>query len=109
MRLDDATILDVLNAARLAVGFTEDMDKPTFLADEKTQSAVSHQLLILGEAVKRLSPRFRSEHPQIPWKKISGMRDILIHEYDSVDLDQVWRTVTRDLLPLIKEIERVVE
>ena len=53
------------------------LDLPAFLADAKTQSAVLHQLLILGEAVKRLSAPFREAHPEIPWKEIAGSRDIL--------------------------------
>jgi uncharacterized protein with HEPN domain len=68
MHADDATVLDILNAARRAVCFAEGIDKSQFLDDEKTQSAVIHQLLILGEAVKRLSAEFRTAHPQLPWK-----------------------------------------
>jgi uncharacterized protein with HEPN domain len=55
----------------------------------KTQSAVLHQLLVIGEAVKRLSQDFRRDHPEIPFALIAGMRDKLIHEYDDVDLEEV--------------------
>ena len=72
-----------------------------FLDDVKTQSAVLHQLLVVGEAVKRLSPTFRGRYPSIPWALIAGMRDSLIHEYDTVDLDEVWSTAKRDVPRLL--------
>ena len=66
MRRDDAHLLDILKAARLAIEFKGAADKSEFLTDVKTESAVLHQLLIIGEAVKRMSPEFRSAHPQVP-------------------------------------------
>jgi uncharacterized protein with HEPN domain len=92
----------MLKAARLAVEFREGMDKRAFLNDPKTQSAILHQLLILGEAAKRLSQEFRTQHQKIPWKQIAGMRDKLIHEYDKVDLEEVWKTTKSDMPRLIK-------
>lgn len=94
---DLTTLLDIDAAAKLAGEFVVDFDYPAFQSDRKTQSAVLHQLTILGEAVKRLSPEFRVAHPAVPWRLIAGMRDQLIHGYDSVDLEQVWQTVQRDL------------
>src|SRR5215813_4421744 len=105
MPQDDAPLLDILRAARLAVAFKSDLDKPTFLNDLKTQSAVLHQLLVLGEAVKRLSEGFRTSHPAIPWRMIAGMRDKLIHAYDAVDLDEVWKTISMDIPHLITLLE----
>lgn len=80
MSRDEATLLDLERAARLIIEFTHGMDAEEFLDDIKTQSAVLHQLLVLGEAVKRLSPAFRAWYPSIPWALIAGMRDNLIHE-----------------------------
>jgi len=94
---DEGNLLDILKAARLAIEFKGQTDKAEFLADLKTQSAVLHQLLIIGEAVKRLSPEFRGAHPEVPWKLIAGTRDKLIHFYEGVDLDEVWKMVTADL------------
>ena len=101
MPSDDATLLDIWNAGRGAIEFKGDSDKAAFMADRKTQSAVLHQLLIIGEAVKRLSPGFREKHPEIPWKQIAGTRDKIIHEYNNVDLDEVWRTLTADVPRLL--------
>jgi uncharacterized protein with HEPN domain len=97
MSRDEAALLDIARSVRLIIEFTQAMDESDFLGDVKTQSAVLHQLLVLGEAVKRLSPEFRERHPDIPWVLIAGMRDNLIHEYDSVDLEEVWSTAERDV------------
>ena len=102
---DDATLLDILRAARLALEFRGRLEKAAFLTDLKTQAAVLHELLVLGEAAKRLSAAFREEHPDVPWKAIAGMRDRLLHGYDDVDLDLVWKTVDEDLPGLVKRLE----
>jgi uncharacterized protein with HEPN domain len=102
---DDAHVLDILKAARLAIEFKGSADKAAFLADAKTQSAVLHQLLVIGEAVKRLSPEFRAAHSEVPWRLIAGARDKLIHFYAGVDLEEVWKMVTSDLPELIRLIE----
>ncbi len=105
MSRDDAHILDILKAARLAIEFKGPADKAEFLEDAKTQSAVLHQLLVMGEAVKRISPEFRAAHPEVPWKLIAGTRDKLIHFYEGVDLHEVWKMAISDLPELIRHIE----
>lgn len=107
MSPDEIVILDIIRAARLAMEFKQGLDKATFLEDMKTQSAVLHQLMVMGEAVKRLSMTYRDEHAHIPWKLMAGMRDVLIHGYDIVELNEVWKTVNGDVpqvLPLLEEL-----
>ena len=105
---DSATLLDILSAARSIVDFRGSSDEAAFLADLKTQSAVLHQLLIMGEAAKRLSEEFRSSHPEIPWKAIAGMRDKLIHAYQNVELKETWRVVSVEIPRLIDLITPLV-
>ena len=105
---DEATVLDIVRAARLARAFVRGIDREAFFADLKTQSAVLHQLLIIGEAVRRLSAGFRNRQDAVPWRAIAGMRDKLIHAYDEVDLEEVWQTVQRDVPRLIEQLEPLV-
>ncbi len=119
MNRDRATLLDIERAARLSVGhrrsrtqaarlalqFVEGVDESSFLEDDKTQSAVLHQLLVIGEATKQVSPEFREENAPVPWRLMAGMRDKLIHEYDNVDLHEVWRAATRDVPELLSQME----
>lgn len=104
MSRDDAVLLDILKAARLAISSRDGQTREAFLQDPKTQSAILHQLLVLGEAVKRLSAGFREAHAAVPWDEIAGMRDKLIHAYDAVDLEEVWRTAERDLPALVERV-----
>ena len=67
MSRDNTYLLDTARAARLIIEFSQGLDRATFLADVRTQSAILHQLMILGGAVKRLSSEFCTLHPQIPW------------------------------------------
>ncbi len=108
MQRDRAVLLDIAAAARLVVSFVRGVDKAGFLGDVKTQSAVLYQLIVIGEAVKRLSAEFRVQHDGIPWSLVSGMRDHLIHGYDIVDWDEVWKTATDDVPGLLREIDRLV-
>jgi uncharacterized protein with HEPN domain len=107
MKRDDAAVLDVLRAARLARSFVSEMTRESFEADVKTQSAVLHQLLVIGEAAKRVAEEFRAQHAHIPWRAMAGMRDRVIHAYDDVDLDEVWKTLTADLPTLIPLLEAI--
>jgi len=108
MSRDEATILDILNAARRAVRFCQDLDRASFQPDSKVYFAVLHQFTIIGEAAKRLSEAFRSTYPQFPWKDMAGMRDVLVHRYDDVSPEEVWRAVEEDLPRLIRGLEAMI-
>lgn len=108
MSRSEAALLDMLAAARLIVDFRGSLTREQFERDSKTRSAVLHQLLVLGEAAKRVSADTRSAYPQVPWQFAAGMRDRLIHGYDDVDFDEVWRTITGDVPNLISELEAII-
>jgi uncharacterized protein with HEPN domain len=74
----------------------------TFMSTSHWQDAVIRQLEIIGEASKRLSPELRSRYPRIPWKRIAGLRDVLIHDYLGVDISMVWQ-ITQTYLPDLKQ------
>jgi uncharacterized protein with HEPN domain len=75
------------------------------MANEEKQSAVLHQLMILGEAAKRLSLEVRGAHPNIAWTEIAGMRNRLIHGYDAVDLSLVWDVIKKRVPSLLAYLQ----
>jgi len=78
--------------------------KDFFMADKLLQDAVIRNFEVIGEASKRLPPEFRDQHPEIPWRRITAFRDVLIHAYDRVDLKEVWSIVEQELPPLKQAI-----
>lgn len=78
--------------------FEIDFNRDAFDNDLQLQDAIIRRLEIIGEATKRLEEDFKNQYPHIPWRKMAGMRDVLIHDYDEVDLDLVWEVVTKDIL-----------
>lgn len=106
---DDIVLKDIINAAKHIAAFMDGFTKDAFLDDWKTRSAVLYQLTVIGEAVKRLSAEFRAAHAQIPWALMAGMRDHLIHGYDLVDWDEVWKTATKDIPDLLEKIEKLTD
>lgn len=104
---DEDTLLDIIIAARRIIQFQQGQSKAEFMRDAKTQSAVQHQLMIMGEAVKRLSDEFRTQHSELPWSPVAGMRDRLIHAYEKVSLDIVWDTVVVAIPSFLSQLESI--
>lgn len=109
MNRDKGSLLDIVRAAEAVLLFISGLRREQFFEDIKTQSAVLYQLIVIGEAVKRLSMEFRRQHPEIPWGLIAGMRDHLVHGYDMVDWEEVWRTATKDIPELLGQLKPLVQ
>lgn len=105
MSRDRASLLDIVNAAKRVLKFTKGLDKSALATNEEKQSAILYQIIVIGEATKRLSVEFRSQHPKVPWKDIAGMRDILAHQYDRVNLNTLWDAVQNDIPELLTILE----
>ena len=105
---DEGTVLQIFLAAQTVRGFARGFTYETFHADELTNNAIILQILIIGEATKRLSQPFREAHPGVPWAQMAGMRDRLVHGYDRWDLEAVWDVVTIDVPRLLNDLEPMV-
>ncbi len=104
---DAGILLDLIQAATKIITFTTGKDRLAFTADSQLVSAVSFEVAILGEAVKRLSPGLQASHSEIPWRKIAGMRDRLIHGYNDIDVDELWNTAIRDVPLLLVKLRGI--
>ena len=85
-----------------------DVGYDEFMNESHWQDAVIRQLEIIGEAVKRISPELLAHRPDIPWRRIAGMRDVLIHDYMGVDLEAVWQVTQQDLAQLRQAVEELL-
>ncbi|ACK65897.1 protein of unknown function DUF86 [Rippkaea orientalis PCC 8801] len=94
---DLAVLLDIYHAITLIFQYSHNVSYQELEANQEKQDAILRRITIIGEATKRLSPEFRQEHPSIPWKEIAGMRDIISHKYDEVDLAEVWTVIQINL------------
>lgn len=101
MSRDQQSIQDMWNAAQEILSFTTGMNYEILKADRRTQAAVLYEIVVIGEAANRVSPEFKTEHSDIPWKDVIGMRNILAHQYDKVDSEIVWDVVHQDIPELI--------
>jgi uncharacterized protein with HEPN domain len=79
-----------------------------FRKDLRTQDAIIRNLQVMGEAAKKVSVRTREDHPGVPWKDITGMRDRVVHDYFGVSLDIVWDVVKNHLPPLRESLYKIV-
>ncbi len=91
---------DILTSFEETQEFTRGLDFDSFARDRKTINAVVRSLEVMGEAAKKIPIEVQENYPEIPWKRMTGMRDKLIHEYSGVDLEIVWGVVNTELPPL---------
>jgi uncharacterized protein with HEPN domain len=105
---DAGSLVDMLKAARKVVEYATGLDESSFLANSRDQDAILRQLTIVGEAAKRVSNEFRTSHPEVPWRRVAGFRDVVVHDYFKVDIEEVWRIVQGDVPALIAVIEPLV-
>jgi len=102
-------VQDVVEAMGDALRFVEGLEYKDFVKDKKTAYAVTRAVEIIGEAVKKIPNSVRKRYRRIPWKRMAGMRDKLIHEYFGVDLRRVWNTVQKDIPELKPMFEKILK
>ena len=107
MKDDKVFLLHIRDAIQNILSYTTN-GQQAFLSDSKTQDAVIRNLEIIGEASKKISETFKSNNPSIPWKPMSGMRDKLIHDYFSVNLEIIWNVVEQELPRLSEKLAAIL-
>jgi uncharacterized protein with HEPN domain len=100
---------DILESIEKIEEYTANIDEDDFYENSVIQDAVLRRLEIIGEAVKNIPDDFREKHPDIPWKQIAGMRDVLIHAYFGVNLRRVWKVIEEDIQDLKLKILKILE
>lgn len=99
---------DILDAIQRIRGY-RGLSEENFFKDFLLQDGIIRQISVIGEASSRLSLKLRQEHSEIPWKKIIGMRNIVVHDYSQIKLQRVWETVEEDLPELSKSVQAMIE
>ena len=102
---DAAYLWDMRDAARTARDLVAGMNLQAFLEDRRTQLAVERALELVGEAARRVSAGLREAHPELPWRSIVGLRNVLVHDYGEIEPARVYAVVVRDIPPLLAALE----
>lgn len=82
--------------------------KKVFLSDQMIQDAVMHNLEIIGETIKLIPTEYREQHPELPWRSMAALRDILIYKYNSIELPEIWQVMEIELPPVKAAIKNLI-
>ncbi len=105
---DRQSLEDMLVAARKIIGYAKDTTRENLPSVPMRLDAVLYEIVVLGEAARRLSPELRAARPEVPWREMIGMRSIITHGYDQIDDDELWQVIHRDLPDLIQRLEYIL-
>jgi uncharacterized protein with HEPN domain len=105
---DEVYLRHILDAIQKIERYV-DVGHDQFVTESMRHDAVIRQVEIIGEAAKRLSSQVLGRSPEIPWRQVAGMRDVLIHNYMGVDLERIWNVLQHDLPPLRKAVQELLK
>lgn len=99
----------ILDSINLLERYLKGVSEEQFYSSEEKQDLTVRRIEVIGEAAKNIPIEFRQQYSDIPWKRMAGMRDVLIHDYDDVDYTVVWKTVTQFIPPLKIQLEEMLD
>jgi uncharacterized protein with HEPN domain len=105
---DRPSLEDMVRAARKALEYSQGATRESLAAIPMRLDAVLYEIVVLGEAARRLSAEIRAANPEVPWREIIGLRSVITHGYDQIDDDELWRVIERDLPDLISRLEGIL-
>lgn len=101
-------ITDILTAIEEILELTKGMDAAQFAQDNRTVKAVLYNFAVIGEAARHVPPEVRADWPMLPWREMSDMRNVVIHEYFGVDPEILWETIREELSPLLPQLREML-
>jgi uncharacterized protein with HEPN domain len=105
---DLAFLWDMCTAANDIIAFVKGVKYAGFIQNRMIRYAVERQLLVIGEAANHVSAKFREAHPEIPWQKMIGLRNVLAHEYGEIKVDRIWAAATVSVPELLKMLVSLI-
>lgn len=100
-------LLDIITAIQQILSYVENIKKEDFQQDDEKQAAILYRIIIVGEATQRLSNEFRQNYPVIPWREMAGLRDVVIHDYDELDIDILWNVIQVNLPDILPQLQLI--
>lgn len=106
---DPVHLWDMLNAAQGVVSSLAGQTLAAYRKNEDLRLATERRIEIIGEAARRVSAEFKAAHPEVPWRLIVDQRNVLIHAYDEIDEERIWKLVKQEIPRLIEQLEELIE
>ena len=106
-QLNQASLKDIIDSAALIQEYVKGLTFPEFEKDTMRFLAVSRLFEIVGEATKNLSPDFKLKYPNVSWKKMAGLRDVIIHDYQELTREMIYKIAAEDIPNPISELKKI--
>lgn len=104
-----AHLWDMCQSLRMVSRYVDGREQAELRTDSMLEDAVVRRLTIVGEAAARIDAEFRSAHPEIPWRKIVGLRNVVTHQYDRINLEEIWTVATQDVPGVLAQLEPLLD
>jgi len=100
---------DILTYAKFSLSFVDNMDYKSFVIDTKSVFAVIRTLEVIGESSNRVSDEVKLKYPELPWHKMRGLRNRIVHNYDNIDYMIIWNVLKNEIPKLIEQVEAIID